>query len=395
MPVLDHIAALPQEWTDANPLWQGPQGEGPQGGVTQSMMNAFMGCRERFRARYILGLEPAPSWKPSIGYGHQWHTCEEAHAANLDWQEPLTNHTADQFRLYPFQRDEIAKWHNVCMVQFPEYVRYWSQHPDVTARTPLMQEQVFDVPYELPSGRVVRLRGKFDSVDLIEGKVFLQENKTKSKVNRSDIERSMSFDLQTVTYIIALEAIRRSQDFIQYPMMKPYWWLIGKADAPIAGVRYNVVLRDCPIKQHEAKVKRGKRGRKTIPDEPDTIIPAETTEAWMERLRCDYYAAAPEDYFFRLKCELLPGDVEKFKEQFLHPFLENLCWWYDWVTDPDGFKITNAIHEHGYPSPTWRKPFGTYDSLDEGGFSDYDSWCATGSTSGLRRAQSLFGELQP
>src|ERR1700677_3109280 len=107
MPVIDHIAALPQEWADVNPLWKGPQGEGPQGGITQSMMNAFMGCRERFRARYILGLEPAQSWKPSVGYGNMWHVCEEALAKGngnslgdaVAWQLVLAKHTETQANL--------------------------------------------------------------------------------------------------------------------------------------------------------------------------------------------------------------------------------------------------------------------------------------------------------
>ena len=74
----------------------------------------------------------------------------------------------------------------------------------------MLQEQVCDVPYNLPSGRVVRLRGKFDSVDLIDGGIYLQENKTKGDIDKIQVERQLSFDLQTLMYSVALHKMKEA-----------------------------------------------------------------------------------------------------------------------------------------------------------------------------------------
>ena len=166
-PLAARIATVPRRHDNDYPLWQGPCADGPLGGITQSMLVRFLSCRERFRLRYILGLEPPDKWNHHLGYGNMWHVCEESLAKGIDYRSLLVNHARDMANRYPLQTAEIDKWGQVCYIQFPEYVGYWAQHPDVQNRTPLMQEQVFDVPYTLPSGRVVRLRGKFDAVDLI------------------------------------------------------------------------------------------------------------------------------------------------------------------------------------------------------------------------------------
>ncbi len=214
------IAAVPKKHDNDNPLWAGPCGAGPLGGITQSMLVRFLSCRERFRLKYVCGLEAPEKWNKNLGYGNMWHVCEEAlasevattHGGGIDCAlgVALPRHTQEQLTAHPMQRDEITKWYNVCQVQFPEYVRYWSDHPDVVGRTPLMQEQVFDVPYQLPSGRMVRLRGKFDSVDLIDGGVWLQENKTKGDIDKEQVERQLKFDLQTCLYLVALEKMKEA-----------------------------------------------------------------------------------------------------------------------------------------------------------------------------------------
>ncbi len=273
------IASVGRKHDSDNPLWQGPCGAGKLGGITQSMLVRFLSCRERFRLKYVCGLEPYPKWHHTFGFGNMWHVCEEAHAAGRVWQAPAITHFNEQLRLYPLQREDIVKWFNICCVQFPEYVKHWSKHPDVLNRTPLMQEQVFDVPYRLPSGRVVRLRGKFDSVDLITddvtgpgGGIYLQEDKSKSDIDKSRIERQLKFDLQTMTYQVALEAGRYEPPLVD---------VIPKGSA-ILGVRYNVVRRDCPIRKHKEKVTKTRYSTskatpgkvleygKTVPGETDT-----------------------------------------------------------------------------------------------------------------------------
>lgn len=357
------------------PLWSGPCADGPNGGITQSMLSAWLVCRERFRVKYVLGLQTVPRFNRAMDFGNMWHAAEEGFAAaeNGDpshWMDKLDVYTKKLLAQYPSDQVEIVKWRNICGLEFTEYVKYWAGHPDVAARTPLIQEHVFDAPYKLPSGRVVRLRGKFDSVDLIDAHesypkgVWLQENKSKSKLDVVQIQRNLKFDLQTMMYLIALGHTP-----------------LGAGDGlPVLGVRYNVVRRDCPIKQHEDR--QLKSGWK----------PGETTEAWLERLRKDYIAAEPHEWFFRWKSRVTDADVKAFKSQFLDPCLEQLCWWYDLIVGVPPSSHDNW--ERLIRSLNYRLPFGIYNPLIESGFTEYDEFLATGSTVGLRRAESLFPELQ-
>jgi len=371
-------------------VWLGPCAAGWNGGVTQSMLGRFLCCRERFRIKYILGLEPHEKWNHRLGYGNMWHVCEEALASEVSHfgevigttivKDDLQNHIGEQFNSYPLQREEIAHWGNVCAMQFPEYVKFWQNHPDVRNRTPLFQERVFDVPYRLPSGRIVRLRGKFDAGDLLIdettgalGGVYLQENKTKGDIDRAQVERQLDFDLQTMFYLTALYG----------ESSQPGWYKLENGDYKrICGVRYNVVRRPLSggkgnIKPHAAKSTK------------KTFKAAETMEAFYERLRRDYIAAEPDYWFFRLRCEISEREVSVFRQTCLDPVLEQLCDWYQEVTGAD---LTPA---QPYRTPlNYRHPFGIYNPLEENGATEYDAYMRTGSVVGFRRITELFSELK-
>lgn len=394
------IAQMPRLHTNDYPLWQGPCGAGPLGGITQSMLVRFLSCRERFRLKYVLGLEPHDRWEKNFGYGNMWHACEESLANGGEvWDTRLIDHTDEQLRKYPLYREEITKWYHICRVQFPEYIKYWAEHPDVQNRTPLMQEQVFDVPYTLPSGRVVRLRGKFDSVDLIDGGIWLQENKTKGDIDKQQVERQLKFDLQTMMYIVALQWINEhDENGINIPDPHFRW------DYPILGVRYNVVRRPLSggignIKPHQAKQTKttySKKDGRVL--KQGTYTPAESDEEFYERLRRDYISADPDHWFFRVKSDINNKDIEVFCRMCLDPLLETLCFWYDEVTE-NSRTISRQLDGYGQPiygyAPmNYRTPFGVWSALEEGGATEYDSYLENGNEAGLRRVETLFGELQ-
>ena len=375
------IVNMSRKHDNTYPLWQGPCGEGWNGGITQSMISNFLSCRERFRLKNICGLYPRDVWNHRLGYGNMWHVCEEAHAKGANPLVALTNHALDCQEKYPFQREEIAKWCHVAQVQFPEYIDYWSDHPDVKNRTPLLQEQVFDVPYQLPSGRLVRLRGRWDSVDLIDNGVYLQENKTKGDVDKLQIERQLKFDLQTMLYLVALkECLKQAncgegQDWINERGLEH-----NLIFHPICGVRYNVVRR--PLSGGKGNITPHKKLK-------ETGLP-ETAEHFYERLRRDYISAEPDYWFFRLRVEISQEDIKVFRETCLDPLLETICWWYDQIT-LDPYKV-NAIHL--VDSMNYRTPFGVYSALENGGSTEYDNCIETGSEVGLRRVEELFTELK-
>lgn len=366
------------------PLWAGPEGEGPNGGITQSLIGKWLECKERFRVKVIEGWKGNDSFQKALHYGNMWHTCEEMLAGDPSsryWELGLKTYVQELNEQYPTQQEEIDHWYRTCKTQFPVYIDYWAKHKDVEQRTPLMQEQVFDVPYELPSGRVVRLRGKFDSVDLIgKGKlagIYLQENKTKGTVDRADLEKQLLWDLQTQLYLIALERFRDPSIPIKVENLGNGWK--QSLAFPIKGVRYNVVRR--PFSGGRGSIKR-KEGSKNVAPE--------TKDQFYARLCNDYFKAEPEYWFMRWKSEVSPEDVRRFRKECLDPLLEAICWWYDCQTG----RNDGDLATYGVPDFHWRHPYGVKNYIDEGYGSDVDGYIETGSTVGLTKATTLFPELQ-
>lgn len=349
------------------PLWLGPMGSSDMGGITQSMIGDWLADRERFRLKNVEGLQPTGRFQPSLDFGNLWHVCEEHHSAGTDWIEPLKEKAMEYTVKFRLQQDEVNKWYNVCKVLFPIYVGYWSKDKEQKEKTPLLQEYAFKVPYELPSGRVVYLRGKFDAVDLIgKGKsagIWLQENKTKSEVDEEKIRRQLKFDLQTMLYLIALQGLSGCE--------------LGSAER-ILGVRYNVIRR--PLAGGKGSIR---------PHAPTKANPnGETQVQFFERLK----GVILEDvgsYFLRIKSEVYPSDIDRFKKMCLDPLLEQLCDWYDFVKEGDPFHQDlrcNSVH--------YMSPFGLWNPLIEAGQTDLDAYLETGSEVGLHRVDKLFSELQ-
>jgi hypothetical protein len=370
--------------TVRSPLWAGPCDSGPQGGITFSLLSRFISCRERFRIAVIEGLRPVDAFNHRIAFGSMWHVAEEELAKEVrvggriyDAEcgiAALTSFASDLCRQYPMSQEQVDHWYNVVKVTFPLYVEYWAKHPDMIARRPLLSEQSFSVPYHLPSNRIVRLRGKWDSVDLVgEGKsarVILQENKTKGDVREPQLRRQLRMDLQVMLYLVALtEGWYQGQS-----------WSHIKPSARIGGVRYNVVRR--PLSGGKGSIVRHKP-TKSNPD-------GESKEAFFLRLR-DIIAESPQDYFMRWDVGITPSDILKFRRECLDPILEQLCDWWEAMQDCDGDYFRPPT-PHGYVH--WRHPFGVFDALNEGGSSDLDEYLETGSTVGLERASTLFPELE-
>lgn len=390
---LKAAGAAPPPTKRKNPLWTGPQDPGPLGGVTQSLISKFLVDRERFRVYYIEGIQPVGQWNHKTGYGDMWHFCEEALAAGhlgqvelLQHYEPLRQYVTELCRTWRMQQEEIYHWYQTLLRQFPEYVRFWRDHPDVTTRSPVLQEQVFGVPYRLPSSRVVYLRGKWDSVDVCEADgrrwIVLQENKTKGDIKEGLLLRQLKFDLQTMLYLVALEIDRNDETGYLAACQDQVTGRLVR-ELPIRGVRYNVVRR--PFSGGRGNIKR---------HQPTKSNPGgESVEAFYNRLLNDYIHAEPEYWFMRLDADLLPGDVERFRIRFLDPFLEQLCRWYDYIVK-DGMDPFGSHRNADAGGIHWQHPFGVYNVLNEGGATDLDEYLENGSMVGLAQVGRLFPELQ-
>lgn len=395
-------------------LWTGPNGEGPNGGVTQGLLAKFLSCRERFRLLVCEGLKPHDRFDKKREFGQMWHVCEEVLASpnhSLDaLQCRLRLYREELFKKYPTDKDEINKWYKIVSRQFPLYVRHWSKHPDMVTRTPLLSEQVFDVPYRLPSGRSVRLRGKWDSVDLVDGAVVLMENKTKGDIDEERLKSQLEsgFELQTQLYMVALA---------EYQKSKGQYRLGGEGiprGAPIAGVRYNVVRR--PLSGGRGTIIQGKGtqgskcpkcnavGRVILKGQTESSRcpkcdgqcrlggkPPEADGEYYDRL-LKYIEDEPEYFFMRWNVGVTSGDILKFREECLDPILETMSNWWSMVGKPE--PITGQLQDYLLMGYHWRTPYNVWDPLSGGGMSEYDAHLRDGMEVGLERTSVLFPELQ-
>lgn len=380
------------------PVWQGPSSPEANGGITFSLLSRFLCCRERYRLHVMEGLQPRRTWNHRIGFGDMWHLMEETFAIGGSIGAAFEN-LASMCRLlvkeYPMQAGEVDHWYNVAKVQFPVYVDYWAKHRDVVERTPLLQEQVFHIPYTLPSGRVVYLRGRWDSVDLVgKGKasgIFLKENKTKGDIKEEKIRRQLKMDLQVMTYVVALDATKQQT-------AGDGWTSIGLEKTnpevytnlrrhEVKGIIYNVVRR--PLSGGKGTIVR----HKPTKSKPQ----GESKQDFYGRV-AQYIKDNPESYFMRWRVDLTPEDVERFRGMCLDPILEQLCDWWEWVGDYmiDPAQARSVFHSRGGKANSIHHlhPFGVYNVLDEGGSSDLDAYLDTGSEVGLERVDELFPELR-
>jgi hypothetical protein len=377
MPKLEKGKSLGKLATKANvkecngPLWKGPMDSSPLGGITQSAINNFLVCRERFRLKMVEGMQPPERFSAPLDFGSMWHICEEIE----NYEQPLKEYAQRLCLKFPLQQEEIHKWWQVVKLLHPIYKEYWAKHQTKEKVEPLMREQTFNVPYELPSGRVVYLRGKFDGVDLAgTGKdrgIYLFETKTKSDIEESKIVRTLKLDLQTMLYLIALAKDKETR-----------WGLLGaNEDAtnnccslPIKGVRYNCIRR--PLSGGKGTIR---------PHQATKTKPAESNAEYFARLK-GVILEDVDTYFLRLKVEVFPSDVERFKRISLNPILEQMCGWYEHVCQDDLWDNANHIH--------YVSPFGLYNPLTEMNQTDMDELILNGSEVGLQKVDSLFPELQ-
>jgi len=338
------------------PVWKGPEVDG----ITQSMIGRYLVCKERFRVRVIEGFRPNEGFRVPLEYGNMIHLCEEYHGVGEDWQKPLRQYCADLCRQYPNEQKDVDKWYRICKIQYPIYLKYWKQHKDEKKRVPISYEQEFGVPYDLPSGRTVILRGKIDGLDTIgKGRnayCAMKENKARGSYNELKLQQDLTFDLQTMMYFIACQIMEQRGE-IELP-------------AKLNRIRYNVIRR--PL---GGGAKGQIRQRKN-----------DTLKEYYERLE-EVLEEHKDEYYTRFEVHINQSDVDKFKNTFLTPCLEEICDWYYKVTNhrPKGL-VTAGVQNY-------RLPYGTYNNVREGYGADVDEYLRTESTVGLERVLDLFPEL--
>lgn len=353
------------------PLWKGPM----EDGLTQSVISTILADKERARIALVEGWSTAEAFDNVMEYGNMWHVCEEHHAGHRDWNKPLMEYAKGLQKKYPTQQPAVVGCMRSCQAQFPVYIDYWKNHKDVKNRTPVYQELVFDIPYKLPSGRVVRLRGKWDSLDVFgsgrNAQLILQENKTKSDVGDEGIKRRLLFDLQTMMYLIT---VREHIKIIGLAEFKKRWGTVS-----IGGVLYNVIKR--PLSGGIGSIRKKKPNKQYPKGQSDDEFYEELQQVFVDNA---------EVYFKRWKVDINETDIDVFERRFLQPCLEHICDWWEYLESvsfqPWKSDTYNGIH--------WQHPVGLYNPIDKGYQGDLDEYVATGKTTGLVKRDTIFPELQ-
>jgi len=306
-------------------------------GVSYSLLSKFVVCRERFRIATVEGYRSSDR-KDALDFGTMFHKALELYAAKTTTMQ-ITSKLMTLYRNTGIDQMLIRQ---VALI-VPHYSQYYASDKF----NYVGQEEVFDVPYiSQTNGRTIRLRGRWDEVFMRGGKLWLQENKTKSDINRLKITQTLAFDLQTMLYCYTLAIAKKKQ---------------------IGGVLYNVIRKPGLI--------QGK---------------SETDEQYLQRISDDI-AKRPDHYFFRSENDLTASDIAAFARTTLFPLIESVvAWWESIKKNP----MDPWVTEDGKPNPHhFARPFGVFDPMSIG-LGDFFEYVTTGVPHGLIKIYTCFPELQ-
>ena len=356
--------------TNPKPLWRGPS----EDGITYSLLNNFLECRERFRLKVVHGIVEDEGYKAPLEYGSMWHVCEEAAAGGKPWKKAARRYVSSLRKRYPESIKEISKWYQICLVQFPIYLEHWKRYK----RSYVLQETPFAVEYRLPSGRGVLLRGMWDALFTKGKHLVLQENKTKGDIDETGITQSVHQNMQTMFYMIALKAAYDPKAGVI--RVNPDTTVPCPKGCRVDQLLYNVVRRPLAGTWTQRFRIRQRQG--------------ETLNEFHERLGKLIQREAA--YFFhRWDVSVSASDFRSFQRECFDPILEHLCSWWDWIAaapdepfrpHPDTKVPGGGLH--------YRTPFGLWSSLAGGFRGSYFEYMTTGSTQYLTRTTTLFPELE-
>lgn len=393
--------------TRTTPLWNGPLVDG----ITFSLLSKFVVCRDRFHIKVVRGLREREDFSEGLEWGNLWHEAEEAHLNGDSVEEALVEYRDKLLAEYP---DEPLVHQSYGMVKrmFPIYVEHWRRSRTERKRMSILAEVPYRVPLDLPSGRGVIIRGKYDGLFRVGRSGRLQENKTKGYLDEEGLTATVHDDLQTGIYQNAARTSYR--DGALHNLGINGFESIECPDLRINSTLYNIIMRP-KIGEYGFRRRKGRGKAKTG---------AETERQFYDRVASEI-AATPDDYFKRWTVRYSKSDLDRFNRHYLYPLLEQLLdWWESIQWNPmDPWVVPRRVYcercdaqfpvSHHRPGDTcpdhptthlqpigwvpnphhWRTPWGVYNSIFGGRRGDYFHYLTKGSESRLDEVDSLFPEL--
>lgn len=281
-------------------------------GITQSMLNVFLTCPEKMRLSYCQGLESNKSATSAMEFGNLIHDlldmvysgfrdAGDQRAFVDDLQPNLTiaineYHDDKNKELTAEGSDVNSLELNTALADLilPSYFNTWKE--DWTTFEWVALEEVFDEILTLEFNDVeykIRIRGKFDGIVRINGKLWLFETKTKGRIEEDNIVDKLSLDLQVFLYFWAVQ-----QKYKEYPV----------------GVIYNII-------------RKPQQRRKT-----DEGIKEFASRVGIE-VRKD-----PAHYFMRINGSVTAPEIKEWEKEFKE-IMRQLINWYE-----GGFHFKNTTN---------------------------------------------------
>lgn len=330
-------------------------------GISYSLLSKFIVCRERFRLRVVERLTHSGK-KEAMEFGTIFHKGLELHAQGKS-QSQIMAYFRTKSRARRKGKKTVEYDPLLCRIvasMLPLYVDFWKEV--LPTHDYFETEQVFRIPFQTSIGKVVPINGKRDEGFRKNGKIWLQENKTKSRINETVILETLAFDLQSMIYLCSFQHDHPKEE--------------------IGGILYNVIR---------------KPGMKQKQKESDK----EYVERIVEDIR-----KQPEHYFKMFEVEISKESIELWKTRYLDPLLCQLSLWWESIkhnpfqpwTTPAGRRVGpkgKSLPEELVPNPHhFLRPFGVFDPMSQG-VGDYFGRIVHNTDVGLQIEDELFPELQP
>ena len=196
-------------------------------GVTQSMLLSFLQCRQRTQ-NLIEGWGPVESTSV-FDYGtiiHELldlHYRGKLHASNAKGKDLSIGWAVDaivkEMLKKPADAQALEESARLATMVFPGYLSFWKkQHAKWKDVQP---ETVFNLKWG-----ATRLRGKIDLRFRLNGKLWMKETKTKSRIEEDVLDQTLAFDFQSQFYLLALGELTGEKvegvvyDIVRKPQMK-------------------------------------------------------------------------------------------------------------------------------------------------------------------------------
>ena len=258
-------------------------------GVSFSSLSTWLEDQEQFALKYVEGWT-SRRISVSLEFGSLIHYCLEKQF-NFSTPEECATTVCQSYYDYrsktvlnSTERDSLDFVCRLAVATFPAYCRFW--YSDDQSIDWLSREQKFSVPYTLPNGIVVNLRGMRDGVFRLKKSLGIFETKTKSRIDEREIVSGLRADMQTLFYVVATR-----EEIGELP----------------SRIEYNIIRRS---------------GLKPRKNEPMTDF--------ISRIKDDVNSR-PEHYFQRYEVTLLKSDITRFEEETLQPELMALHRWWEGV----------------------------------------------------------------